>query len=236
VPHQSPTARFHTTRWSLVTRAAGAPGEARRALDELCEAYWYPLYAYLRRKGETEDDARDLVQGFLADLLERGRLGADPARGRFRSYLLGALVHHASNTRRRARADKRGGGRALESLDGEARYALEPDHGETAEALFERAWALLVIERALARLGEEYGDRGAPGTFEALRGTLAGQAPEYERVAVALGTSPGAVRVTVHRMRARLRELIRGEVAQTVADGQETEAELGLLLAALGRS
>ncbi len=230
-----PTKRFHTTRWSLVTRAGGAPEEARLALGELCEAYWYPLYAFLRRRGEGEEDARDLVQGFLAGLLERGQLGADQARGRFRSYLLGALGNHASNARRHANADKRGGGQTHESLDGEGRYALEPDHGETPEALFDRAWALLVLERALERLGEEYTQRGRTDTFEALRATLTGQAPDHERAAAQLGTSAGAVRVTVHRMRGRLRELIRAEVAQTVGEGDEVEDELAVLLAALGR-
>ena len=228
-----PTARFHSTRWSLVARAtADDDDSARAALDELCAAYWYPLYAYLRRRGEREEDARDLVQGFLADLLERGRVAAEEGRGRFRSYLLGALAHHASNERRHAAALKRGGDARTLSLDGEARYSNEPDHGETPEAIFERAWAHTLLARAHAALRAEYAAKDRADLFDALAPALVG-APDHGSIAARLEITTGASRVAVHRLRSRLQERIRAEVAQTVGGADEVEDELGALLGAL---
>lgn len=229
MPARNPTAAFHTTRWSLVTRA-GTPGDqARAALDELVEAYWYPLYAFLRRKGESEESAADLVQGFVATLLERGHLSADEERGRFRSYLLGALTHHASNVRRGERAQKRGGDRKREDL--EDRYASEAEG--SPEEVFDRAWGGQVLVRAEERLREEWQSRGRTELFTALRPTLAGERLDYDQVTKSLDITPSAARVNAHRMRTRLGELIREEVAQTVGSRNEIEDELAILLGAL---
>ena len=231
--------RFASTRWSLVLAAGrgSAPG-ARDALGALCEAYWYPVYAYVRRRGHPADDAADLTQAFFARLLEKGDLrAANPERGRFRAFLLASVGHFLSNERDRALAQKRGGGAAVISLDGEAaerRYALEPSHDLTPERVYERRWALELLGRALARLraGEERSGRG--GRFEALKGHLTGEGGSYAETAVAIGTSESAVKVAVHRLRRRYRELVRAEIAETLDDPSRVDDELGALFAALG--
>ena len=228
--------RFRTTRWSMVL-AAGVPSEpqAQLALRELCEAYWYPLYAFLRRDGVDEAEAMDLVQGFLADVLVRGELGADPGRGRFRSYMIGALRNYRSNVRRAAAAQKRGGDVQSFGLDdAETRYAHEPADTESPEVLFERRWATTLIDRAIERLEAEYRDRGRGDVFDELQDTLAGGAVDtYAEKAAALGLSESAVKVGVHRMRGRLREILREEVAQTVCEEGDIDDELKRLFAAL---
>ena len=241
----SSRARFHTTMWDVV-RAAGDRADPGReeALEVLCGSYWYPLYAFLRRRGEAPEDAADLVQGLFASLLERGDLdGLDPEGGRFRSYLLAALKHHASDQRDRARAQKRGGGRAALSLDAsfepaaaEERFRGEPRDERSPEGLFERDWALAVLARALARLEQEQTERRRGPIFARLRGFLDGVAEGDSHAAAAtdLGLSSGAVKVAVHRLRARYRELLLAEVAATVAPGDDAEAELRALVAALG--
>ncbi|MCK5942085.1 MAG: sigma-70 family RNA polymerase sigma factor [Planctomycetes bacterium] len=233
-----PNPRFLTTRWSMVLAAsdAGEP-QAPMALRELCEAYWYPLYAFLRRDGVDEAEAMDLVQGFLAELLGRGELGADRERGRFRSYIIGALRHHRGNVRRAAAAQKRGGDvRTFGIDDAEARYRVESGGGDEPEALFERRWATTVIDRAVERLELEYRDRGRQRVFDALKDVLAvGAVGNYAQKAAALGMTESAVKVSVHRMRTRLRELLRAEVAQTVSSEAEIDDELRQLFAALGR-
>lgn len=231
---------FVPTRWSLVARAAGpdAPG-ARRALEELCQASWYPLYAFLRRRGHAPEDAEDLVQGFFEHLLAKGWLAqADPARGRFRTFLLTALLHHASHERERAAALKRGGGRTHLSLDreeGERRYALEPTTDASAEALFERRWALETLDRALARTAAWA--RGGPEAraqrYEALVPLLWDEGPPQSEVAARLETSETALRVALHRLRARLKEDLRAEVLDTLADPADLDDELRRLAAAL---
>ena len=236
------TSSFRTTRWSVVAAARGEPEPAARAaLETLCATYWYPLYAYLRRKGQGEDQARDLVQGFFASFLEAGGTArADPAKGRFRAYLLGALRHHVSDARERERAEKRGGGRAplpleLDLGDAEARYSLEPSDGATPERLFERRWALLVLGRALERLGEEQRARGRERVFDRLVGylTVTGDERAYADAAEELELSEGAVKVNVHRLRARYGELIREEVGHTVERADDVEDELESLFRAL---
>lgn len=238
-PAPQPSPRFATTRWSLVlsAKANGTPA-SQAALADLCVTYWYPLYAFLRRSGTAEADAGDLVQGFVARLLEKGDVDATPERGRFRSYLLGALQNHAANVRRAQRAAARGGGRSPLSLDfGDAagRYAHEPVDVTSPRALFERRWALTILERALERLGEEYRARGRGPLFEALRETLTGQETSvtYADHARALGVSESAIKVTVHRLRARMRELVRDEIAQTVASEADIDDELQHLFEAL---
>jgi len=232
--------RFATTRWSLVAAAGAADSPAaRQALATLCETYWYPLYAYLRRRGHTAEDAQDLTQAFFAALLEKGYLrAADPERGRFRSFLLTALKRFAAKERDRARAQKRGGGAALISLDlqaGERRYALEPTDDWAPERAYERRWALALLERVMARLRQQYARAGRERLFDCLKVFLAGEsgAPSHQQAAAELGITEGAVKVAVHRLRRRYRAVLRSEVAQTVADPAEVDDELALLLTAL---
>ena len=239
-PSGGSAARFLTTRWSLVRGARGSSADARAALEELCRIYWYPLYAYVRRGGTAPEDARDLVQGFFASFLALNsleRLGEEG--GRFRSYLLGALRHHVANERERSQALKRGGGEVplpLELDGAEERYAREPADATTPESLFERKWALAVLERVLARLAAEQAEKGRGAVFERLRPFLVASDAEepLAEAARALGLSENAARVAVHRLRARYRDLLLTEVAQTVDRPQDVEDELGRLLASLG--
>jgi len=233
-------ARFHTTRWSLVARAGDAREELRRdALEELCRAYWYPLYAFLRRDGRGPDAAADLVQGLFASLLERDSLARLSSEGgRFRSWLLAALVHHAKDERAREQALKRGGAARHVPLDrqaAETRYRVELADPRPAADLFQRAWALAVLERALARLRAESAARGKGALFEALAGFLrAGEhQPRAAEVGPRLGLSPVAVRVAAHRLRGRYRELLVDEVRETLGDDLDPGEELRELLAAL---
>lgn len=228
---------FHTTRWSLVSRAAAAdPQVASRALGELCEQYWQPLYAFLRRSGHDETAALDQVQSFCVELLDGGSVrGAAPGRGAFRSYLIGALRHFVANTERAERTRRRGGGVTTWSFDAaEARYSAEPQDHRSPERVFERTWALGLLQRANQRLRAEYTDRGREALFAALEPALVGDdAARHAEIAAGLRMTPGAVKVALHRLRTRLRELIRDEVAQTVDDEAAIDAELQHLLAAL---
>jgi RNA polymerase sigma factor (sigma-70 family) len=233
--------RFRTTHWSVVLAARDrASPEARQALQELCEAYWYPLYAFVRRCGHSAEEAQDLTQEFFVRLLEKDFLVmADQGRGKFRSFLLAACKHFLANERDRARALKRGGGRAVLPIDtqaGESRYAAEPAHQLTAERLFERRWALLLLQHVLGRLREESQRAGKAEQFEQLKALLAGEksAERYAQVAQAMQATPGAVRVAVHRLRRRYRELLREEITRTVNDPGQVEAEIRDLFKALG--
>lgn len=218
----------------LAASGSGEP-KAELALRELCEAYWYPLYAFLRRDGTEEAEAMDLVQGFFADVLERGELGADPDRGRFRSYMIGALRNYRSNVRRAASTQKRGGHVQSFGLDeAEARYRYEPVDTESPESLFERRWAMTLLDRAIERLEGEYAERKRGNVFDVLKDTLSGGAVDsYAQKAAVLGMSESAVKVSVHRMRTRMRELLREEVAQTVPAEGDVDDELRQLFAAL---
>jgi DNA-directed RNA polymerase specialized sigma24 family protein len=233
-------ARFPTTCWSRVVRAGDRDDPAARAaLEGLCRAYWFPLYAFARRRGLPSEEAEDAVQGLLADLIVRGDLaGLDPSRGRFRSFLRAACDHHLANRRDHDRAARRGGGRAavpIDRLDAEGRYGREPAHGLTAERLFERQWALTLLGHVLGRLEAEAAEAGKAALFERLRPSLQGDhlAPSAREVGAATGLSEGAVRVAAHRLRARYRELLRGEVARTTDDPAAVDAEIAELMAAL---
>jgi RNA polymerase sigma-70 factor (ECF subfamily) len=233
---------FRTTRWTLVRAAAGAPqSERRSALETLCTAYWPPVYAFVRRQGATPVLAEDLTQGFFARLLERDGLRlADPERGRFRSFLLGALRHFLANEEDRERALKRGGGRALVSLDSttvqglEDGLHLEPAAGSTPEREFERAWAGAVLARARTRLAEEQEQAGKGAQWRALEQHLSttDERGHGSELAQRLGISDNAVRVALHRLRRRFGELVRDEVRETVGPG-EVEDEVRQLLRAL---
>jgi RNA polymerase sigma-70 factor (ECF subfamily) len=233
-------ARFATTRWSLVVAAGeGLTPEGRSALESLCRDCWFPLYAFARRGGAGPEEAQDLVQGFFAELLEKEFLRqADPARGRFRTFLLAAFRHHASKAREKERAQKRGGGArrfSLDVLDGERRYLAEPRDDHTPERLFERRWALAMLDRVLADLRAAYegGDRRA--VFEVLRPSLlAGEpGPAIDAAAATLSMSPSAVKMALHRLRRRYRDLLRARISETVADSSEVDDELRHLLASL---
>lgn len=231
---------FHTTRWSLVQRAAAGDREAaRRALDELCELYWPPLYAFARRRGLPEPEALDAVQSFCTQLLERGGVdGADRDRGRFRSYLLGAFRHHQDNLRRHDRAARRGGSSVRWSLDdAEHRYGERATAEESPERAFERGWAMALLGRATGRLRDEYAARGRQQLLAWLEPALLGaeDTVPHQHIADELQTSEGAVKAALHRMRRRMGELIREEVAQTVMDSGEVDAELQHLLVVLAR-
>lgn len=235
------SARFQTTNWSLVLAARGEETLASRdALTRLCEIYWYPIYAFIRRKGHSAEEARDLTQGYFAALLEKAYLeDVRPEAGRFRSFLFASVSHFLSNERDRAHALKRGGNRALISLDGdtaEGRYRLEPAGELTPEKLFERQWALALLDRALDRLGDEEAATGSTAKFEQLRPYLTGEdtAAPHSEIASALGMSEGAVQVAVHRLRGRFGKVLREEIEHTVNDPEDVDAELRHLLTTLG--
>jgi len=232
--------QFPTTRWTLVV-AAGDPRrqEARSALVSLCEHYWYPLYAYLRRRGYPADQAQDLTQEFFIRVLEGRYLDrADPEKGRFRSFILTSLKFFAADEGDRTRAHKRGGGLVvpLTCSSGEERYAREASHDETPERIFERRWALSVLDRVVERLRAEFVEHGRPDHFERLKVYLLGQSDApYAALAADMNTSEGAVKVAIHRLRKRYRDLFRQEIADTVADPAEVESELRYLAAVLSR-
>jgi RNA polymerase sigma-70 factor (ECF subfamily) len=233
---------FRTTRWTVVRAASGAPsGERRAALETLCTGYWPPVYAFVRRQGASPVQAEDLTQAFFARLLEKDDLRlADPERGRFRSFLLGALRHFLANEHERERAAKRGGGRAPLSLDADALRSLEgelqhePAASPTPEREFERAWAGAVLARARARLAGEQEQAGRLAHWQALEPRLsnANDRGHGAELAARLGISENAVRVALHRLRKRFGELVRDEVRDTVGPG-EVEDEVHQLLRAL---
>jgi RNA polymerase sigma-70 factor (ECF subfamily) len=240
-PSDASPGRFATTHWSLIVAAReGEAAQAQEALADLCRAYWYPLYGYIRHQGYAADRAQDLTQEFFARLLEKDFLGTvDPEKGKFRSFLLAACKHFLANEHDRERARKRGGDRhslSLDFRDADGRYAHEPAHGETADRLFERRWALALLDQVLARLRGEYEAGGKGRLFECLKGRLTGGTggTPHARAAAELGLSEGAVKVAVHRLRKRYRELVREEIAHTVEGPGQVEDEIRALFAALG--
>jgi RNA polymerase sigma-70 factor (ECF subfamily) len=238
-----PRPGFATTHWSVVLAAGAADTEpARRALSQLCESYWYPLYAYLRRRGHDFEEARDLTQGFFAHLLGKGDIRlADPARGRFRSFLLTACKNYVLNRAEELRALKRGGGRELLSLDfeeAEGRFRLEAVEHDTPETLYEAAWARELLEHVVDRLRRDYQERGQAALFRALEVDLAGAAGgrTYADKARDLDMSEAAVKTAAHRMRKRFQDLLRAEIAETLVEPAEVESEIRALFEALSRN
>ncbi len=232
-------ASFTTTHWSIVLAARDrrAP-EARAALEALCASYWYPLYAFVRHKGHDADQALDLVQGFFTRLLEKQDLQAiDPSKGRFRSFLMAACSNYLANQHDRDRARKRGGRPplSLDALAGEERYRHEPFHCLTPERLYLRRWAITLLDRVLDRLGAEMKESGRSHVFEALKPALLGEddSASYRDLGARAGLAEAAARVAAHRLRARYQAILYDEVAQTVADPAEVEAELRDLFATL---
>ena len=232
---------FVTTHWSVVLTAGSSDTTgARHALEKLCQTYWYPLYAYVRRRGFSPPDAEDLTQEFFARFLEHDWVtNADREKGRFRTFLLSAMNHFLANEWDKARAQKRGGGAPLLPLQfdtAETRYCREPAENVTPEEHFERHWALALLETVTGRLRAEYEQEGKGDLFAALHPCLVGDrtAQPYEELAKTLALSLSAVKSAVHRLRQRYRQLLREEIAHTVAGPGEVEAELRHLIAALG--
>jgi RNA polymerase sigma-70 factor (ECF subfamily) len=234
------SAQFATTRWSQVLALQdGESQEGREALEALCNAYWYPLYAWARRRGNDPDAARDATQAFFSHLLETGLLqAADPNRGRFRSFLLTSFKNFLANERQRETALKRGGGTpplSLDADDAETRFALEPAEDVTPDVLFERRWAMTLMERAMHSLGQRYEHDGLGERFRELKRYLTGSEEQipYREVGDALGMSEANVRVAVHRLRKRYGEHLREEISQTVVDPAELDDELRHLLSVI---
>jgi RNA polymerase sigma-70 factor (ECF subfamily) len=227
---------FATTHWSVVLATADQDSpQAAVALEQLCRTYWYPLYAYVRRRGHGPEDAQDLTQEFFARLLARNSLAqVGPEKGKFRSFLLAALRHFLSDQRDRVRAAKRGGGVEILSLDAqeaEERYRLEPVERLDAERIYERRWAMTLLEQALTRLRDESVAAGKTELFERLRSFVAGDSEvTCGEVASELRLSESAVKSAVHRLRERYRAFVREEIAHTVADPTEIEAEIRYLI------
>ena len=231
---------FHTTSWTMVLAASDDSGaRSRDALARLCQIYWYPVYAFIRRRGHDRHQAEDLTQGFFAQLLEKNYLlDADRERGRFRSFLLTAVKHYLANEWDRSHALKRGGGQAVVSIDlAEAERWYEPAtvDAATPERLFERRWALSLLAHVMVKLRADFNDAGKTGQFEALVGFLNREAEgdRYQAVAERLGVSPGALRMAVHRLRRRYRELLRAEITRTVESPDQIDDELRFLLTTL---
>lgn len=238
----APDPRFCTTRWTVVRTAGNVEGpQAADALDELCRRYWYPLYAYVRRRGHSAEDAQDLTQGFFAQLIAKNYVGqADRFRGRFRTFLLGALDHYLADQWDRARRLKRGGGQPVWSFDAvsaEVRYRLEPVDRLDASHLFDRRWATTLLDHALGQLEEEFRREGRSVQFGELQPLLVGAEglATYASTAVRLGTTVAALKMAVSRLRRRYRELLREEIVRTVATAEAAESEYQALLEVLRR-
>jgi DNA-directed RNA polymerase specialized sigma24 family protein len=231
---------FHTTHWSAVLTACGDDSTAAQAaLSELCQTYWYPLYAYIRCRGNPTEDAADLTQGFFAQLLAKKYLAdLTPGLGRFRSFLLTSLKHFLANEWDKGQAQRRGGGRLVISLDddrAEERFRLEPVDQITPEVLFERRWACTVLEQVLGRLRDEFVQSEQAELFDELKVFLSTDQTHssYTLVALRTGLKEGTVKVAVHRLRRRYGELLRAQIAQTVEDPREVEDEVRHLIATL---
>lgn len=230
---------FRTTRWSLVAAAGDATGPDRsRALADLCRLYWYPVYAHVRRRTPDQHKAEDLTQAFFARLLEKNDLAAaDPARGRFRTFLLSACQHFLANQHDLETAVKRGGGVQPLPIDfgeGEQRFTREPADPVTPEADFERRWALTLLDQTLNELRTEYAEGGKEKLFDVLKGTLTGDGAAYRELGVKLNLTEGAVKVAVHRLRQRYRDKLRAVIAETVDTPADVDDEIRDLFAALG--
>jgi len=232
-PPSLPEARFLTTHWTEVLAAGrNDTTRARMALAQLCETYWYPLYVYVRRRGHALHDAQDLTQEFFARLLAHNWLArADHAKGRFRTFLLTAMERFLANEWDKVRAQKRGGGQQFVPVQfdtAETRYGIEPADGRTPEQAFERRWALTLLDSVLQQLEAEFRAQGKAELFAALQPCLVGDRERlpYQELARQSGLSEGALRVAVHRLRGRYRELLRAEIANTVASAEEVDAEM----------
>ncbi len=233
--------QFALTRWTTVLRAArgGPHPRATEALAELCRVYWYPLYAFIRRRGHDTHEAEDLTQEFFARLVEKNYLkDVDPGKGKFRSFLLTALKHFLANEWDRKQTRKRGGGQVIVPLDelrAHSRHGTEPAHELTPEKLYERQWALTVLEHVLAQLRQEYAAAGKAALFDECKELLTGgeASRTYAHAGVELAMTENAVKVAVHRLRRRFRQRLREEIAHTVASPEDINEEIHYLLRCL---
>jgi RNA polymerase sigma factor (sigma-70 family) len=233
--------QFTPTHWSVVLAAAGQADtvQAHDALEKLCRNYWLPIYVFVRRQGHSAHDAQDLTQEFFARLLEKNYLAAvQREKGRFRSFLLASVKHFLANEWDKANAQKRGGGQvpiSINAAQAENSFELEPVDTLTADRIFERRWALALLDLVLRRLREEYTRDGKEKQFNELKSTLTegSRSVSYAQIATRLSTSEGAVKVAVHRLRQRYRELLRAEIADTIANPAEVDDEIRNLFAAL---
>ena len=231
---------FATTHWSVVLAAGQEDSpQSAAALEQLCRTYWYPLYAYVRHRGHSPEDSQDLAQEFFCRLLQKNFLSqVDPSKGRFRSFLLAAINHFLANEWDRAKTLKRGGKATFLSLDqlqAEQRYQGEQSGGRTPEEIYERTWAIALLDKVLGRLRDETAASGQSARFEELKGVLMGERPSltYAELALKLGTTEPALKMTVQRLRRRYGELLREEIAHTVGRREEVEDELRDLRAVL---
>ena len=239
LPSGTPRDYFATTRWTVVLAAGRrSTPQAEQALEELCRTYWYPLYAYVRRHGHSREDAEDLTQAFFARLLAKNYLeGLRSENGKFRAFLLAAIKHFIANEWDRAHCQKRGGGTLHLSLDwhdAETRYQVEPADHLSPDKLYDRAWAVALLERVIARLNDEIAGDGKAALFNELKPFLmvGKSAIPYAQAGASLGLTEGAVRVAVHRLRRRYRELLREEIRQTLSNAAQAEEELQALFGA----
>jgi RNA polymerase sigma-70 factor (ECF subfamily) len=240
IPGAGSMAGFHTTHWSMVLAATnGASPRTEEALGEFCSTYWYPLYAFIRRRGYPAEEAEDLTQEFFARLCDKQLLGTlSPAKGKFRSYLLTTLKFFLANEWHRGQAQKRGGGKIILPIDEmtESRYQAELVEKDTPERLFDRQWAWTVLDRVLERIRKEHVAGGKAALFERLRGCLPGadNHHDYATIAAELQMTESSVRMAVYRMRQRYGYLLREEIATTVSTEEEIDEELNHLIEVLG--
>jgi RNA polymerase sigma-70 factor (ECF subfamily) len=237
-PAPKDPAAFHTTRWTVVLQARGNAPEAQAALGELCEAYWMPVFRFLRREGRSEDDSQELAQEFFTRLLSAGSIGqVDPEKGRFRSYLLGALKHFLAERKRNEGRRKRGGDVVIQSIesggsDTSPGVPIPDPAGPVSDAWFDREWALAVMDRGLAAVQAAFEQSGKGHQFEVLKPWLIGDTENLSQAdaAAALGMTTGAVKVAIHRLRKSFRHAVQAEIAQTVTDPDEVAEELRYLI------
>jgi RNA polymerase sigma-70 factor (ECF subfamily) len=236
----TPSDQFNVTQWTKVLRAGQGDLDGRAALSDLCAAYWKPVHRFLRSEGRSEDMANELTQEFFAKILRAGNIGSvDPNKGKFRTYLLGAVKHFLRDERVREQSQKRGGGQTLEPLPEEITEAGSPRLANpvapTSDAYFDREWAVQVLDRSLNALGTEMKVAGRGVAFETLKPWLTGETgrPTQAEIASQLNQSEGSIKVTIHRLRQRFRELVRTEIATTLAVGEEVEQELNYLVRVL---
>ena len=225
-------ARFATTSWSVVLQAASENDSKNQyALATLCEAYWYPLYAFVRRMGRSADDAEDLTQSFFLELMEKSKLAkSDPSRGRFRTFLLTSLQNYLKNEHRKNSTIKRGGHHSIISIDftaAESQYSLEPSHEQTPQRAFDKNWAFAVLKQVLVGLEQQYADSGKLRLYNSLKGHLVGTASApYAQIAAELGMKAGAIKVAMHRLRERYGQMLRLQIAKTMEDPANVDEEL----------
>ena len=238
MPETAPAA-FKPTRWSLVLQSQGQDEKAKRALEELCAAYWFPLYAWSRRCGAAPSDAEDYVQGFFVQVLQKQLFAAaNPELGKLRTFMLTAFRRHVNDEQRKEGRQKRGGGQVVsfDAAEAEAWYEVEQIEGESADHMFDRQWALTVLDQALAKLEQQAEAKGKKGDFALLRPFLTGEAEaaDYEKTGREAGMSANTFKVAVHRLRARFREALRREITETQPADANVDDEMGYLMRVLG--